>query len=205
MLKKAFIHLLKQYTDDDKLMNKLWIEISATYSKRNRHYHTLQHLEDILVGLTDVKSQIINWNALLFALCYHDIVYNVLKHNNEEKSATIAVKKMKALRVEGESISKCEAIILATKAHQLLFDNDINLFTDADLSVLGASWNDYESYYKNIRREYSIYPDIIYNPGRRKILQHFLNMERIYKTTFFFEKFEENARNNLKREIETLS
>ena len=205
MLEKAFIDLLKQYTDDEKLINKLWIEISTAYSKRNRHYHTLQHLENMFIGLKDVKSQIRNWNAVLFALFYHDIVYNVLKHNNEEKSAEVAAKKLVDCNTPGYIIDDCCAAIIATKAHILSDNYDINLFIDADLSILGASWGDYELYYKNVREEYSIYPDIIYNPGRKKVLQHFLNMERIYKTIFFFEKLEENARKNLEREIEILN
>ena len=91
MIEKVFTNLTRQYTSDDKLINKLWNEISTAYSKSNRYYHTLQHLESLLRYLEDVKHQITNWNAVLFALYYHDIVYNVLKHNNEEKSAATPV------------------------------------------------------------------------------------------------------------------
>ena len=94
MLEKVFTGLAKQYTSDDELVNKLWNEISTAYSKRNRHYHTLQHLENLLICLTDVRPQIRNWKAVLFALFYHDIVYYVLKKDNEEKSAALAAKRL---------------------------------------------------------------------------------------------------------------
>jgi predicted metal-dependent HD superfamily phosphohydrolase len=55
-----------------------------------------------------------------------------------------------------------------------------------------------------VRREYSIYPDLLYKPGRKKVLQHFLNMEHIFKTIHFYTLYEQNARNNLNREIAEL-
>jgi hypothetical protein len=33
--------------------------------------------------------------------------------------------------------------------------------------------------------EYSIYPAFIYNPERKKVLNHFLLMDRIFKPAFF--------------------
>jgi predicted metal-dependent HD superfamily phosphohydrolase len=91
--------------------------------------------------------------------------------------------------------------ILATKGHTVSTDNDTNLFTDADLSILGESWELYQEYFQKIRKEYAIYPDAVYNPGRTKVLNHFLSMERIFKTDIFHEKFELNAKNNLTREL----
>ncbi|MFD2921463.1 hypothetical protein ACFS6H_17175 [Terrimonas rubra] len=97
-------------------------------------------------------------------------------------------------------ISNCAAQILATKAHQASTDPDTNYFTDADLSILGQPWEVYETYYKNVRKEYAMYPDFLYNPGRKKVLQHFLSMDRIFKTNHFFGLLEAPARANLQRE-----
>jgi predicted metal-dependent HD superfamily phosphohydrolase len=66
---------------------------------------------------------------------------------------------------------------------------------------LGQHWENYLAYAKDVRKEYSIYPDFIYKPGRKKILNHFLKMKRIFKTEFFFAKFEETAKENLNREL----
>jgi len=58
-------------------------------------------------------------------------------------------------------------------------------------------------YAKNIRKEYHIYPDLMYNPGRIKVLQHFLQKSNIYFTQAFQAK-EAAARQNLQQEIQLL-
>lgn len=204
MLKETFIGLLKNYTDNDRLTNELWTEIEKNYSSKKRHYHTLQHLDNLLAQLTDVKGEIQNWNTILFTLYYHDIVYNSLKSDNEEKSAELAEKRMKQISVSIDTIELCENQILATKSHIKSTDSDTNYFTDADLSVLGQNWETYSMYYKNVRKEYSIYPDFVYNPGRKKVLNHFLSMDKIFKTDFFYKKYERQAKQNIQKEIELL-
>jgi predicted metal-dependent HD superfamily phosphohydrolase len=111
---------------------------------------------------------------------------------------------MKQISVSKDKIELCKKQILATKSHIRSTDNDTNYFTDADLSVLGQNWETYLLYYKNVRKEYSIYPALVYNPGRKKVLNHFLSMDRIFKTDFFYNKFETQAKLNLQQEIESL-
>lgn len=204
MLKETFIELLTNDTNDAGLKNSLWTEIEKQYSTKKRHYHTLQHLAHLLEQLNEVKSELKNREAILYSLYYHDIVYNVLRSDNEEKSAELAVERMQQISVPLVIRELCKGYILATKSHLESIDSDSNYFTDADLSALGQPWVIYEQYFKNIRKEYSVYPDIVYNPGRKKVLNHFLSMERIYKTDYFFDKFERIAKSNLQRELELL-
>jgi predicted metal-dependent HD superfamily phosphohydrolase len=154
--------------------------------------------------LERVREKILDWDAVLFALFYHDIIYNALKGDNEEQSAELATERMTTLGVPEERVKKCRAHILATKKHEVSADMDTNLFTDADLSILGKEWEVYEAYCKNVRLEYSIYPDLVYKPGRKGVLKHFLQMERIFKTEHFFTLYEQQARLNIKRELEEL-
>lgn len=204
MLKETFIELLTKYTDNDSLKKELWTEIEKNYSSKKRHYHTLEHLANLLSQLTDVKSEIQNWEIILFTLFYHDIIYNSIKSDNEEKSAEFAENRMKQISVSNDRIELCKEQILATKSHIKSIDSDTNYFTDADLSVLGQNWETYLLYCKNVRKEYSIYPTLVYNPGRKKVLNHFLSMDRIFKTDFFYNKFEIQAKQNLQQEIESL-
>lgn len=204
MLKETFIELLTKYTDNDSLKKELWTEIEKNYSSKKRHYHTLEHLDNLLSQLTDVKSEIQNWETILFTLFYHDIIYNSIKSDNEEKSAEFAENRMKQISVSNDKIELCKKQILATKSHIKSTDSDTNYFTDADLSVLGQNWETYLLYCKNVRKEYSIYPTLVYNPGRKKVLNHFLSMDRIFKTDFFYNKFEIQAKQNLQQEIESL-
>ena len=76
--------------------------------------------------------------------------------------------------------------------------------SDIDLSVLGASPDDYGSYAEHISQEYSFVPAEIYNSARIGVLQMFLDRIRIYRTNFFHEKYEAQARTNLAGEIALL-
>lgn len=204
MLKENFIQLISSYAADERLIKQLWEEIEENYSHKKRHYHTLQHLENLLLQLHEVKDHIKHWNTVLFSLYYHDVIYNALKINNEEKSAEFAQSRMQLISVPRPIIKNCVQQILATKKHEISDDEEINFFTDADLSILGQQWNVYEEYYKNVRKEYSLFPDLIYIPGRKKVVLHFLQMERIFKTDFFFNKFELQAKENLQKELTKL-
>jgi predicted metal-dependent HD superfamily phosphohydrolase len=204
MLKEVFLTLVYKYCDDNIVVNDLWNEIEHCHCKKKRHYHTLLHLENVLTKLEAVKQYIEDWDTILFSLFYHDIIYSSLKNDNEERSALLAEKRMMQLGVSSISIDRCIIQIIATKKHLQDKDSDTNYFTDADLSILGADWETYYKYLNDVRKEYAIYPNLIYNPGRKKVLQHFLGLERIYKTDYFFAKLENNARLNLQREIELL-
>ena len=205
MLKQTFIALLTKYTNDQDLITELWAEIERNYSDKKRHYHNLSHLENLLQQLTELKPQIKDWEVVLFSLYYHDVIYNSLKSDNEQKSAELAEKRMKSIGISLEIIEQCKAQIMATKAHFMSENEDTNFFTDADLSVLGQSWEMYSEYYQNVRKEYAIYPNLIYNAGRKKVLKHFLAMERIFKTDYFYLKFEQQARVNLENELTILT
>ncbi len=204
MLKNTFISLIANYTNSDILIDELWIDIEKKYSTKNRYYHTLNHLENLLKELLKVKGEIENWNVVLFTLYYHDIIYSSVNSNNEEKSAEYAEIQMNKLSIKVGLITSCKRQILATKSHSLSTEKDTNYFIDADLSVLGGSWEIYQEYCKNVRKEYSIYPDFIYNKGRKKVLTHFLEMKRIFKTDFFYKKYETQAKQNLQKEITLL-
>ncbi|MGL4630112.1 MAG: HD domain-containing protein [Leadbetterella sp.] len=204
MLKDTFVLLLRHFADNTRIIDDLWFEIETKYSHKRRHYHTLEHLSGVLSQLEEVKDKIHDWETVLFTLFYHDVVYNVLKSDNEEKSAQFAEERLSKLGVSIHKIHQCKLQIVATKSHQESSCQDTNYFTDADLSVLGQSWDLYSMYIKNIRKEYAIYPDFMYNPGRKKVLNYFLAMDRIFKTHHFYDKFEIAARQNLIREINLL-
>ena len=142
MLQKTFLELVSNYTDNN-LKIKFWAEIEKQYTGKKRFYHTLEHLENLLNQLTEVKSEIQNWDCILFTLFYHDIVYNSLKSDNEEQSAEIATQRLSQISNSFELIDLCKNQILATKKHLFSTNSDTNYFTDADLSILGQEWEIY--------------------------------------------------------------
>jgi len=204
MIGELFVATASKITPDVSRVAPLWAEIGKHYSHRSRRYHTLAHLEKMAGELTRVKEQIKDFDAIIFSIVYHDIVYQATKKDNEEQSAELARKRLTSLSYSVPAVERVVGHILATKSHHKSEDNDTNLFTDADLSVLGASWEGYQEYCQQIRKEYAIYPDLLYKPGRRKVLQHFLALPAIFKTEAFHRRYEGQARENLIRELETL-
>ena len=198
-----FIDAVKNYTENSIVIDRLWDDVADHYAEESRHYHTIKHLDALTNELIEVKEQLYDWNLVVVAIAYHDIIYNPQKNDNEEKSADHVAKLLSGL-LDKESLERCRHMILATKNHELNSEKDVNYFIDADLSILGASSEDYQIYTKQIRREYDFYPDIIYNQGRQKVLKHFLGMNKIYKTDYFFKKYEQQARINLTNELKDL-
>ncbi|MFD1002472.1 hypothetical protein ACFQ21_24320 [Ohtaekwangia kribbensis] len=204
MLAKEFAEAVSHYNSNTALAGKLWDEIEKSYTAKKRYYHNQSHLENLLKELTSIKESIEDWDCIIFSIAYHDIVYNTLQKDNEEQSAALAKQRLTEIAFPADRINKCVQQILATKGHTISDNKDTNFFTDADLSILGASWDVYETYFKSIRKEYSYYPDLLYKPGRKKVLQHFLGMGKIFKTDKFFSMYEEQARKNLSAELALL-
>lgn len=202
MLKEIFTDLVQKYTDDSEIILQLWNEIEKAYSTQKRYYHNLSHLENLFLQLSEVKNLIEDWDTILFSLFFHDVIYDAKRSDNEEKSAEFAQKRLQILQISTPMIEKCCEQILATKGHTISQEADTNYFTDADLSILGQ--DEYLNYAQNVRKEYAIFPDFLYNPGRKKVLKHFLEMEYIFKTAHFYDKYEQKAKLNLQNEIEML-
>jgi predicted metal-dependent HD superfamily phosphohydrolase len=192
-------------SNDNELIIKVWQEIENAYSKKVRYYHNLNHISKMLASSNHYKSNINDLKTLQLAIFYHDIVYSAKQKDNEEKSAMVAEKTLLNLKYPENLIEKCKQFILATKNHANFLNNsDLNYFLDFDLEILSAPWDEYLNYTQQIRKEYKIFPDILYKPGRKKVLEHFLNLDNIYKTKEYHDKFESLARQNLKQEIELL-
>lgn len=203
-LKDRFNQLCLQFTQDQNLIHSFWIELEQKYSEKSRSYHTLEHLENMFSELDTVKNELSKFNNISFSVFYHDIIYDASSKFNEEKSAEFATLRLQKLAINSNLIDGISKQIIATKAHQRSNESDTNYLLDADLSILGKDIDTYLNYTKNIRREYSIYPDFLYKPGRKKVLQHFLELSNIFKTEHFKTKYEDQAKSNIEFELKTL-
>ncbi len=206
LLKKDWFSLAEIFSNETNTIEIRWREIQKQYSLKIRHYHNLSHIDHMLSHAKSVKGKITNWENFLFAIWYHDIVYKPTKKDNEDKSAVWAKKGLKSLKIDEKSSKSIQDLIISTKNHkiQLNENNDNAYLLDIDLSILGAEWEKYQTYIRNIRKEYSIYPNFMYRNGRKKVLQHFLERKTLYFTKVFQDKFEIQARKNLTKEIKML-
>ncbi|WP_158962888.1 HD domain-containing protein [Myroides fluvii] len=203
-LQIEFQHTISRYSTDETLIQSYWLEIKRQYETAGRYYHNLTHLKNILMELNEISAEINDWEVILCSVFYHDIIYDARAQDNEEQSAQLAKARLSKLQLPESKIDLVFNQIIATKKHQKSTDSDTNYFLDADLSILGKDWEQYNSYGQNIRKEYAIYPDDLYNQGRKKALTHFLTLETIFSTPHFQSKYERQARLNLTREINLL-
>ena len=191
---------------------KLWKRLGATtpplyvyssladsYNEPHRLYHTLEHVKTCLKELDQVQHLVINAEALELATWFHDVIYFPENNDNEAKSATFALEKMAEAGLAKELQTAVEKLILATSHAPLPAYPDAGLITDIDLAIFGQSEEVFDQYDDQIRQEYNFVPfkDFLY--GRLTLLQLFLKQPKIYQTKYFFDKYEEQARLNIKR------
>jgi len=205
-LQEEWITLASNYTKNDALINKYWDEIETLYSSKNRHYHNLSHIYNMLLQAKAIEDIIDDYDAIRFAIWYHDIIYKATKKNNETKSAEFAQNRLKLFGFDEKRTRIVKNLIESTQKHDIVLqENEDNAYLlDMDLSILGTHWDVYLKYIQNIRKEYAIYPDFMYKKGRKKAMLHFLERKQIYVTHLYRDKFETQARHNIEKEISSL-
>lgn len=203
-LQQTFFELLDRHQASNKQKEDYWQQVDSAYNEAARHYHTFDHLSHIYEELLVVRHLITDWDSILFATFYHDVVYDTGSVLNEDDSAGVAEHVMLSIGNDEKQILLVRDHILATKTHNLSQHTDTLFFIDADLSILGANEISYDLYARQIRKEYVRYPDDLYYTGRKRVLLHFLAMHRIFKTDAFYQKYEIAARHNLSRELKVL-
>lgn len=203
ILKEKHTELLINSGFEEKQIQQNWLNLENAYSKKSRHYHNLTHINDMITCYESYLNELEFPNEVLYAIFYHDYIYNSRKKDNELKSAEYAVK---ILPKDSSLNSKIiYEIICATKDHQFNGIKDVKWLIDFDLKILSRDWKGYKVYFELIRKEYSIYPDFLYIPGRIKALNHFLENDFIFQTEEFRNLYESKARENIKMEIDFLS
>jgi predicted metal-dependent HD superfamily phosphohydrolase len=93
----------------------LFDKIIHQWSSPWRFYHHLEHLFS-LYKFINQYSATDNYNPLLLAALYHDVVYNPLSNTNEEDSAEQFL--IDCAFLEDEVKSTVNQLILDTKNHQ---------------------------------------------------------------------------------------
>jgi predicted metal-dependent HD superfamily phosphohydrolase len=205
-LRRRWESLFCEYDADKRDVEDLYHQLVRLYSAEGRAYHNLSHIRSLLDLSDTFRDRIQNYQALGFAVWFHDAIYDTRKKDNEELSAKLAVKSLGRFKVLFDTLVLTCEMILATSEHRNKGDSeDLNLFLDLDLSILGSEEQVYRSYAQAIRKEYWWVPGSLYNAGRKKMLASFLERKSIYLTREMVERFEEQARRNIRREIESLS
>lgn len=198
MDKELFEKIFKEIGAKGDVSNEFY-KLNEYYSELNRFYHNWTHIENCLNELESAKHLVKDIKPLQFAIIYHDA------DKKESVSAKMAFQSALNFKFSfrfGIDV----AHYVAVTEHKIIPDKlESKLMIDVDLSILGKQKEVYDIYEKNIRKEYSYVKDDVFNFHRQKILDNFLNRDRIYLTDFFYDKYEKQAMINLKNAIENLN
>jgi predicted metal-dependent HD superfamily phosphohydrolase len=209
--------ILELYTQWRRCLSDLSIESDAehrqhtfeilvnAYTQPDRHYHNLNHIYHLLTTIERFDGLVQDSIALSLAAWFHDYVYDPRAADNEAQSAKTAGDLLTNIGGSSKLIDRVQQLILATQGHQIdAEDRDRCIFLDADLAILGTDPVAYQVYARSIRREYDWVSDAAYQTGRIRVLENFLQRNRLYYTELLFDELESIARANMRQEIDLL-
>jgi predicted metal-dependent HD superfamily phosphohydrolase len=193
----------------------LFAALEAAYNEPHRAYHSLEHIAETLALLdeyvqhTPAEAYLSELEAqeVVVALFYHDAVYDPKAPDNEEQSAELCRSHLEAVEVAAEERERIARLVLATKhlgrvdAERPGTAHAEAVIRDIDLSILGKPRDRYRRYIAGVRKEYRHLSDRAFREGRLRVVAHFLSLPRLYRTSYFFERFEAPARGNLADEL----
>jgi predicted metal-dependent HD superfamily phosphohydrolase len=189
-------------SDETDLLDRLVTRLR----ERQRRYHKIAHVEAVIRSVRELAEheEISDLGAVIAAAFYHDAIYEPQHPANERASARLARRDLARLGWADERIGEVSSMIEGTATHLDPPDVDAAVLFDADLAILGADGDVYDTYSAAVRDEYRHLDDAEWRAGRPTVLQGFLDRSAIFATATGRDRWETAARANLSREIASL-
>lgn len=182
-----------------------WLALQNHYAETHRAYHTRQHLAECLHHFDAVRSLLQRPDEVEVALWCHDVIYDTHRRDNEEASAQWAQQLLQEVGAPLATVQRVADLILLTRHIAAPVDDDGAFLLDIDLAILGADTTRFAEYEAQVRQEYNWVAWPAFCTGRSQILQTFLQRPTLYRTPFFQERFEAQARTNLAASLTKLT
>ena len=196
---------------DDEVVDRAGAELLTRWNEPTRRYHTTTHLVEMFGALEELEDarEIDDRQCSLARLAawFHDAVYDPAARSgsNEADSAVLAADTLRRLRVGTHDGDTIDRLIRLTARHDADAAEPLDAaFHDADLWILSAPQERFDSYCDQVRQEYAQVPDGRYRQGRSAILGPLMHRDRIYRTSHALHGWETPARINLGRELARL-
>lgn len=180
-------------------------QLLAHYAEPHRRYHTQQHLAECLAQFEGAQHLAAQPGEVALALWFHDAIYDVQRHDNEQHSAEWARAALCEGGVAPEPVERVVQLVMATRHAAMPQPGDACLMVDIDLAILGAPPARFNEYEVQVRGEYAHVAEDAFRSGRRRILQNFLARPVLYNTPHFYGLLESAARRNLLHSIAALA
>lgn len=182
----------------------LYQDMISRYQATNRSYHNEQHLDECFACFKDVRAESQHPAEIEMAIWFHDAIYDSKRKDNEELSAEWALRETIRFGVSRESAERIHSLILDTKHQFTPVTQDAEILVDVDLAILGSEPGRFDQYEKQVREEYSWVPGFVFRRKRRQLLEDMLGRQSIYATALFRERYEQRARDNIRRSLDRL-
>lgn len=184
---------------------KVFDRFVECYSEPHRHYHVLDHPAHCWIELEQYKGVIDNLEAIQFVIMGHDSIYDTRRDDNEEMSTLLSAQIVQKARMPFAFQKDVQRLTMVTNHKTIPRELDEKILVDVDLSIFGQPPKVFNQYEKQIRKEYAWVPEKDYIAGRTDVLINFLKRPSIFSTKFFYDKYEEQARLNLRRSLHALA
>lgn len=151
-----------------------YLRLKKQYNDPTRHYHTWNHIEYCFKALKKYFPKERGLADVKMALFFHDVVYDAMANDNEERSAEQFEQYARARGIDGFVANTISQMILATKTHEVhksLAPRNEYIMLDIDMSIFVADQYDYLKYAKNVWKEYRAYGLDAYVQGRLAFLK----------------------------------
>jgi len=179
--------------------------LRAAHDEPHRAYHGARHVAACLHHLDrpEVRALATRIHEVDAAIWFHDAVYDTRASDNEARSAAMAEEALGRGGVDPAVVARIARLVLATRDHAS-YDADSALVIDVDLSILGEAPEIYARFEEEIRQEYAWVDAPLYVAGRAAVLRRFLDRPAIYATSYFRERLDARARDNLRAALVAL-
>ncbi|MET8697341.1 hypothetical protein ABZW10_00475 [Kitasatospora sp. NPDC004723] len=180
-------------------------ELLRRWSEPQRRYHTTDHLRAVLGHVDALAGHADDPDAVRLAAWFHDAVYRPDRSENEERSATLAVRALTGAGLPAARIEEVARLVRLTVTHHPgPGDRDGEVLCDADLAVLGGPPQAYAAYAAAVREEYAFVPEPDFRAGRAAVLRQLIALPALYRTPTAHARFDAPARANLAAELARL-
>lgn len=176
------------------------------WSEPHRAYHDRRHLHEVLERVEQLTAHAEHPDLVRCAAWWHDAVHDGRAGDDERASAALAQQQLAGLGVAGRDVRVVVELVLVTAHHDPgdPADPDAAVLCDADLGVLAADRDRYDTYAADVRREYGHVPDDLFRVGRAAVLRRLLSYRRLFRTPTGAATWERAARDNVSRELDAL-
>ncbi|HEY5664400.1 MAG TPA: hypothetical protein VIS05_10230 [Ilumatobacter sp.] len=184
-----------------------WFDrVVARHRAEGRHYHDLHHVCWVVRHVLDLAGHAEDPGAVVAAACFHDVVYDVHRSDNEAVSAGLAAEALAELGWRASRVRHVAAMIAATAGHRVEgTDPDTEVLLAADLAVLAAEPTRYDDYARAVRREYAHLDEGAWRSGRTAVLESLLHRDRLFPERLDLHAWEHRARANITSELASLA